>query len=196
LTVVQPKKRYGQHFLKEDPIARRIVEALTLHDGIHKVIEVGPGTGALTRHLMQRTDIALACVEVDREAAEHLRVAYPSLDLIEGDVLELDLDRVAAGPFAIIGNFPYNISTQIVFKVLDHRDRCTEVVGMFQKEVADRLRAAPGSKVYGITSVLTQAFYRVEQLFTVEPGSFIPPPKGAFGGDPHGTERRRSPALR
>lgn len=177
MTVVQPKKRYGQHFLKEDAIARRIAQSLTLHRDFRKVIEVGPGTGALTRHLMQREDIDLTCVEVDREAADHLRSALPSLDLIEEDFLELDLDRTAGGPFGVIGNFPYNISTQIVFKVLAHRDRCMEVVGMFQKEVADRLRSAPGSKVYGITSVLTQAFYRMEQLFTVEPGSFIPPPR-------------------
>ena len=175
--MVRPKKRYGQHFLKEDAIARRIADSLTLHGGYRKVIEVGPGTGALTRHLLLRNDIDLTCVEVDREAATHLRESFPFLDLREEDFLQLDLDRATGGPFGLIGNFPYNISTQIVFKVLEHRKTCLEMVGMFQKEVSDRLRAAPGSRVYGITSVLVQAYYSVHQLFTVEPGSFLPPPK-------------------
>jgi len=183
---VRPKKHLGQHFLKEDDIARRITEALTGHGGYETVFEVGPGTGALTTHLLGRTDFALWCVELDREAAVHLRERFPALGdrLIPGDMLRIDLDArfteppsSPAGRFAIIGNFPYNISTQLVFQVLAHRDRCTEVVGMFQKEVADRLRAAPGSRTYGITSVLAQAFYQVEQVMVVEPGSFIPPPK-------------------
>ncbi len=175
--MVRPKKHFGQHFLKEDAIARRIAGALDPSLGYRKVIEVGPGTGALTRHLLQRTDIELTCVELDREAAGHLRGAFPALHLIEADFLELDLAGVIDGPFAIIGNFPYNISTQILFKVLEHRGRCLELVGMFQKEVADRVRAAPGSRTYGITSVLVQAWYSVDQLMVVEPGSFIPPPK-------------------
>lgn len=177
MIVVRPKKHLGQHFLKEDHIAQRIAESLTHHGGNRAVIEVGPGTGALTRHLASRTDIDLTCVEMDRESVDHLLVAFPGLRLIEGDFLSLDLERTIAGPFAVIGNFPYNISTQIVFKALEHRDRCTELVGMFQKEVADRIRAAHGSKTYGITSVLVQAFYDVELLFHVEPGSFIPAPK-------------------
>lgn len=177
--MVTPKKRFGQHFLKEDAIALRIADALTHHGGYRTVIEIGPGTGALTRHLVARTDIDLWCVEVDHEAAAHIQEHFPELAgrLLVGDVLRLDLRTHFPGPIAIIGNFPYNISTQIVFQVLACRDRCTEVVGMFQKEVADRIRAAPGSKVYGITSVLAQAFYEVDQVMTVEPGSFNPPPK-------------------
>jgi len=179
MTGVRAKKEFGQHFLKEDAIARSIAEALTGHGGYHDVIEIGPGTGALTRHLVERTDIGLWCVELDNEAASHIQQHFPELEgrLIIGDVLRLDLRERFPGPFAVIGNFPYNISTQIVFQVLAHRDRCTEVVGMFQKEVADRIRVGPGSKTYGITSVLAQAFYTVEHLMNVEPGSFIPPPK-------------------
>jgi 16S rRNA (adenine1518-N6/adenine1519-N6)-dimethyltransferase len=186
MSFVRAKKQFGQHFLKEDGIAQAIAGALTHHGGYRSVIEVGPGTGALTRHLLPRTDIDLWCVELDREAAAHVLEHFPSLSerLIIGDVLRLDLGKLFGGPpaspagrFAIIGNFPYNISTQIVFQVLDHRDRCTEVVGMFQKEVADRIAAGPGSKVYGITSVLTQAWYTVEHLMNVEPEAFIPPPK-------------------
>jgi 16S rRNA (adenine1518-N6/adenine1519-N6)-dimethyltransferase len=176
---VRPKKQFGQHFLKEDAIAQRIAGALTHHGSYHDVIEIGPGTGALTKHLIDRKDIDLWCVELDREAAAHLQEHFPQLQdrLIIGDFLKLDLHERFKENFAIIGNFPYNISTQIVFQVLAHRDRCTEVIGMFQKEVSDRIRAAPGSKVYGITSVLAQAWYTVEQLMNVEPGSFIPPPK-------------------
>jgi 16S rRNA (adenine1518-N6/adenine1519-N6)-dimethyltransferase len=176
---VRPKKYFGQHFLKEDAIAQRIAEALTHHGGYRSVLEVGPGTGALTKHLIDRKDIDLWCVELDREAAAHLQEHFPSLKdrLIVGDLLRLDLHEHFKENFAIIGNFPYNISTQIVFQMLAHRDRCMELVGMFQKEVADRIRALPGSKVYGITSVLAQAWYTVEHLMNVEPGSFIPPPK-------------------
>lgn len=179
ITGVQAKKRFGQHFLKEDSIARRITEALTHHGGYRTVIEVGPGTGALTKHLIDRTDIDLWCVELDKEAAAHIQEYYPSLGdrLIIGDLLRLDLKERFPVPFAMIGNFPYNISTQIIFQVLENKDHCTELVGMFQKEVADRIRATPGSKTYGITSVLAQAFYNVKQVMNVEPGSFIPPPK-------------------
>jgi 16S rRNA (adenine1518-N6/adenine1519-N6)-dimethyltransferase len=183
---VRAKKRFGQHFLADDRIARRITEALTHHGGYRLVIEVGPGTGALTRHLIDRSDIDLRCVEVDAEAAAHMRSAFPTLGarLVETDFLRVDLGRLvdqATGapnaPFAVIGNFPYNISTEIVFRVLEHKHRCMEVVGMFQKEVADRLRAAPGSRTYGITSVLAQAWYDIDPVMTVEPGSFAPPPK-------------------
>ncbi|MCB0795323.1 MAG: ribosomal RNA small subunit methyltransferase A [Flavobacteriales bacterium] len=176
--MVQAKKRFGQHFLKEDPIAQRIVQALTGHGGYTHVIEVGPGTGALTRHLLDPERFSVTAVELDPEAAAHLRDALPHLHLVQADLLQLDLNTlVGDAPFAIIGNFPYNISTQIIFKVLAHRQRCTEVVGMFQKEVADRLAAAHGSKTYGITSVLCQSYYTVERLMNVAPGSFIPPPK-------------------
>ena len=175
--MVRPKKHLGQHFLKEEHIAQRIADSLTHHGGYRAVIEVGPGTGALTRHLAVRADIDLTCVEKDRDSVRFLLDAFPGLRLVEGDFLSLDLERAITSPFAVIGNFPYNISTQIVFKALEHRDRCTELVGMFQKEVADRIRTPHGSKTYGITSVLTQAFFDVELLFHVEPGSFIPPPK-------------------
>ena len=174
---IRPKKHLGQHFLKEEAIARRIAAALTGHGDHRHAIEVGPGTGALTAHLVAACGGALTCFEVDTESVEHLRAAFPGIDVREEDFLRMDPATVTDGPFAVIGNFPYNISSQILFKVLAHRDRCTEVVGMFQKEVADRVRAQHGSKVYGITSVLAQAYYDVELLFHVEPGSFIPPPK-------------------
>ncbi len=174
---VRAKKHLGQHFLKEDGIAKRIAESLTGHGGYRHVIEVGPGTGALTKHLIAPEKYDLTCFEVDRESVEHLTAHYPDLRVLDRDFLQADLSRITDGPLAVIGNFPYNISTQIVFKVLDDRDRFTEMVGMFQKEVADRICAGPGSRTYGITSVLTQAWYDCEYLFTVGPEAFIPPPK-------------------
>lgn len=184
MSSVRAKKHLGQHFLKEDGIAKRIAESLTGHGGYRHLIEVGPGTGALTRHLMGLSGISLTCFEVDGESVAHLLAQHPGLNVVQGDFLQMDVARITNAPrdtpegrFAVVGNFPYNISTQIVFKVLEHRDRCMEMVGMFQKEVADRIRATPGSKVYGITSVIAQAYYDVEHLMYVEPGSFIPPPK-------------------
>ncbi len=177
MSFVRAKKHLGQHFLKDGEAARRIAGSLTLHGGYRQVLEVGPGTGALTQHLLERDDIDLACIEIDHESVVHLRGKWPGLHVIEGDLLGMDLDAISGGPLGIIGNFPYNISTEIVFKVLGNRDRIPEVVGMFQKEVADRLGAGPGSRTYGITSVLTQLWYAVEPLFIVEPGAFIPPPK-------------------
>ena len=174
---VRAKKHLGQHFLKEDAIAQRVAEGLTGHGGYRHAIEVGPGTGALTKHLMARAEFELTCFEVDHESVVYLKAHHPGLNVREADFLSMDPRSITDGPFAVVGNFPYNISTQIVFKVLEHRDRCTEVVGMFQKEVADRFRAPHGSRTYGITSVLAQAWYDVELLFHVEPGSFIPPPK-------------------
>jgi 16S rRNA (adenine1518-N6/adenine1519-N6)-dimethyltransferase len=174
---VRPKKHLGQHFLKEDSIAQRIAGFLTGHGGYRHVIEVGPGTGALTRHLMALQQYTLTCMEVDTESVAHLREHHPGLRVVEGDFLRMEPGSITDGPFAVAGNFPYNISTQIVFKVLEHRDRCTEVVGMFQKEVADRLCAPPGSRTYGITSVLAQAWYGLERLMVVAPGVFDPPPK-------------------
>jgi 16S rRNA (adenine1518-N6/adenine1519-N6)-dimethyltransferase len=174
---VRAKKHLGQHFLKEDAIARRIAESLTGHGGYRHVIEVGPGTGALTRHLVQRPDTRLVCYEVDGESVRYLREHFPGLEVRESDFLRMDPDSVTDGPMAVIGNFPYNISTQIVFKVLAHRDRFPEMVGMFQKEVADRICTGPGSRTYGITSVLAQAWYDMEPLFTVERDAFVPPPE-------------------
>ncbi|MBK6755647.1 MAG: ribosomal RNA small subunit methyltransferase A [Flavobacteriales bacterium] len=174
---VRAKKHLGQHFLKEDSIAERIAHSLTGHGGYSHLVEVGPGTGALTKHLMGHTHLQLTCYEVDRDSVAHLHARYPDLRVFESDFLRMSPDAVAPGAIAVIGNFPYNISTQIVFKVLEHRDRFTELVGMFQKEVADRLCAPPGSRTYGISSVLAQAWYTMEPLFIVEPTAFIPPPK-------------------
>jgi 16S rRNA (adenine1518-N6/adenine1519-N6)-dimethyltransferase len=176
MSSVRAKKHLGQHFLKDEDAARRIAESLTLQ-GFHDVLEVGPGTGALTKYLVERTDMNLRCIELDGESVAYLRQRWPALRVVHGDLLHMDLAGLAPGPLGLIGNFPYNISTQIIFKVLEHRDRVPEVVGMFQKEVADRLCAAPGSRTYGITSVLAQLWYRVEPLFTVEADAFIPPPK-------------------
>jgi 16S rRNA (adenine1518-N6/adenine1519-N6)-dimethyltransferase len=173
---IRAKKHLGQHFLKEDDIARRIADSLTGHDGYTHVVEVGPGTGALTRHLVHRPATTLVCYEVDRESVEYLERTYPGLDVRDSDFLRMHPDAVCPGPIAVIGNFPYNISTQIVFKILDHRDRFPEMVGMFQKEVADRICTGPGSRTYGITSVLAQVWYDMELLFNVEREAFIPPP--------------------
>lgn len=174
---VRAKKHLGQHFLKDEEAAHRIAGSLTFHGGYRNVLEVGPGTGALTTHLLGRGDIHLACIELDPESVAHLHAKWPQLRVVEGDLLRMDLAQVCAPPMAIIGNFPYNISTQIIFKVLEHRDSVPEVVGMFQKEVADRLCAGPGSRTYGITSVLARLWYTMEPLFTVEADAFIPPPK-------------------
>ncbi|MBL7985045.1 MAG: ribosomal RNA small subunit methyltransferase A [Flavobacteriales bacterium] len=174
---VRAKKHLGQHFLKEEGIAKRIAESLTGHGGYTHVVEVGPGTGALTQHLLANPAYALTCYEVDRESVAHLNARYPDLRVFESDFLRMSPDAVTDGPIAVIGNFPYNISTQIVFKVIEHRERITELVGMFQKEVADRLCAPPGSRTYGISSVLAQAWFTMEPLFIVEPEAFIPPPK-------------------
>jgi 16S rRNA (adenine1518-N6/adenine1519-N6)-dimethyltransferase len=178
---LQAKKSYGQHFLKHDSIAERIAGSLRRGAEAGTVVEVGPGMGMLTKHLLASSDYTLYAVEADRDMVAYLNQHYPVLKgrLIEEDFLEFNVQTVL-GPdavFCLIGNFPYNISTQILFKMLDNRRHIPEMVGMFQKEVADRVVAPPGSKVYGITSVLLQAFYKTEYLFTVERGSFNPPPQ-------------------
>jgi 16S rRNA (adenine1518-N6/adenine1519-N6)-dimethyltransferase len=172
------KKYLGQHFLRDKNIAHKIVSALS--KGPQTIVEVGPGTGILTELLVQQQDLELLyLVEVDLDLATYLKQTYPSLQdrIIVADFLKLALAQLLRGPMAIIGNFPYNISSQIFFKVLEHRQQVHEVVGMIQKEVAERLIAKPGSKVYGILSVLLQAFYNLEYLFTVKPQVFAPPPK-------------------
>ena len=174
---IRAKKHLGQHFLKDATIAHRIAESLTGHGDYRHVIEVGPGTGALTQHLVHRPDTHLVCYEVDTESVCYLEHTYPGVDVRESDFLRMDPDAITDGPIAVIGNFPYNISTQIIFKILEHRDRFPEMVGMFQKEVADRICAPPGSRTYGITSVLAQVWYDMEMLFTVEREAFIPPPE-------------------
>lgn len=178
---MQAKKSYGQHFLKHDSIAERIAGSLRRGAEAGTVVEVGPGMGMLTKHLLASSDYTLYAVEADRDMVAYLNQHYPALKerLVEKDFLEFNV-QATLGPdasFCLIGNFPYNISTQILFKMLDDRQHIPEMVGMFQKEVADRVVAPPGSKVYGITSVLLQAFYKTEYLFTVERGSFNPPPQ-------------------
>ena len=177
---VKAKKHLGQHFLTDLTIAKNIVEALSPTDKYKKVVEVGPGMGVLTQYLIEHKEYETFPVDVDRESIGYLAEKYPTLkgNIIYADFLKVDLNELIANePFAVIGNFPYNISTQILFKVLDYKDQIPEVVGMFQKEVAERFAAGPGSKTYGITSVLLQAFYDVEYLFTVGAEVFDPPPK-------------------
>jgi 16S rRNA (adenine1518-N6/adenine1519-N6)-dimethyltransferase len=174
---VKAKKGLGQHFLKERDIAARIVNSFS-GKGYDSVVEIGPGMGILTRFLLERNFNDFRVIEIDNESVHYLEANFPELkNIIRGDFLLLDIDSLFPGKLGIIGNFPYNISTQILFKVLDHRDKVAEVTGMFQKEVAERICSGPGSKAYGILSVLLQAFYEIEYLFTVSPEVFSPPPK-------------------
>jgi len=175
---VRAKKALGQHFLTDLSIARSIVDALGA-DGARDVLEIGPGMGVLTQYLLQREDIDLRLVEIDGESVEYLMAHFPSMAgrLVQDDFLKMNLSKLFKGSFRIIGNFPYNISSQIFFKILDHREAVPEVVCMIQKEVAERIAEKPGTKTYGILSVLLQAWYDIEYLFTVGSGSFVPPPK-------------------
>ncbi len=181
---VRAKKNLGQHFLKDEGIARRIAD--TIEQGVPEeykqlpVLEIGPGMGVLTKYLME-TGRPLKCVELDTESVEYLANVYPQLTVVEGDFLKMNLDDLFDGEFALIGNYPYNISSQIFFKVLDYREKIPVVTGMLQKEVAERICSGPGSKVYGILSVLLQAWYDCEYLFNVAPGVFNPPPKVTSG---------------
>jgi 16S rRNA (adenine1518-N6/adenine1519-N6)-dimethyltransferase len=178
---VRAKKSLGQHFLKDRNIAARIADSLT-GKGYDSVIEIGPGMGILTGILLERNFKDFRVIEIDNEAVHFLEDNFPQLkNIIRGDFLESDLDSMFPGRFGVIGNFPYNISTQILFKVLEHRDKIEEVTGMFQKEVAERICAGPGSKTYGILSVLLQAYYNIEYLFTVSEEVFSPPPKVKSG---------------
>ena len=176
---VRPKKSLGQHFLHDLNVAARIVGALNSKSAPQHVLEIGPGMGVLTQFLIPREQSQLKVIEIDRDSVAYLKNNYPSLQgrIIEGDVLEIDIREIFAEKFSIIGNFPYNISSQIFFKVLRHRDQVEQVVCMLQKEVADRIASPPGSKTYGILSVLLQAFYNIQYLFKVPPGVFTPPPK-------------------
>ncbi len=174
---VRPKKFLGQHFLHHQPTALRIVHSLVLGACPEPVLEIGPGMGVLTRYLLEIPSVQLKVVEIDRESVAYLRQQYPQLEIIEGDFLSLPITTLFHTPFSVIGNFPYNISSQIFFAVLKHRDLVKQVVCMLQKEVADRIAARHGSKTYGILSVLVQVFYQVELLFSVSPGVFNPPPK-------------------
>ena len=180
VNTVRPKKHLGQHFLADPNIARNIVGALQLPDGVREVLEIGPGMGVLTQYLLQNPAYQTSVVEIDAESVAYLKVHYPALTerIYATDFLKQSLAAMFPDqPLAIIGNFPYNISSQIFFAVLNNRQQVREVVGMIQKEVAQRLAEPPGSKTYGILSVLLQAFYKIEYLFTVPPHVFNPPPK-------------------
>ena len=174
---VRAKKHLGQHFLKDKNIAAAIVRALKA-DGCNSVIEIGPGMGVLTGFLVERAFPDFKVIEVDKESVEYLKSNVNGIgEIIHGDFLEADLEAITPGPLAIIGNFPYNISSQIFFKVIENRDRVTEVTCMIQREVAERICSGPGSRVYGILSVLLQSWYDIEYLFTVNENVFSPPPK-------------------
>jgi len=175
---VRAKKHLGQHFLNDQNIAKSIVDALLEKDKITAVVEVGPGTGVLTQFLINDVENYIA-LDVDAESVSYLKEKYPEKKekIKLADFLETDLNKLVGDKFNVIGNFPYNISSQIMFKVLEHKEEVNIVVGMFQKEVAMRLAEKPGSKVYGILSVLLQAFYNIEYLFTVNENVFTPPPK-------------------
>ena len=177
MSKVKAKKHLGQHFLTDKNIAGKIVDSLL--DKTRLVLEIGPGMGVLTEFLYDRFGKDLYLTEIGTESVEYLKEHFPQLsqNISETDFLKEDLGRRFPEPFSIIGNFPYNISSQIFFKILDNRDKVPQVVGMIQKEVAERIATAPGSKTYGILSVLLQAFYDIEYLFTVNENVFSPPPK-------------------
>ena len=174
---VRPKKSLGQHFLKDLSIAKRIADTIDIFPDL-PVLEVGPGTGVLTRFLLENNR-DLTAVELDSESVEYLHKHYPQLEgkIVQKDFLKLNLDEYFSDSFCVIGNYPYNISSQIFFKVLDYKDKIPCCSGMIQKEVAERLAAKPGKKAYGIITVLLQVWYTIDYLFTVEAEVFDPPPK-------------------
>ncbi len=179
---VKAKKHLGQHFLNDENTARKIADTLR-HEGYSDVLEIGPGMGVLTKYLLEKPGNTTV-IEIDRESVDYLQANYPKLDghIILGDFLKYDLRQLFDGrEFAVTGNFPYNISSQIVFRTLENRQRIPEFSGMFQKEVAERICETKGSKTYGILSVLVQAFYDAEYLFTVSETVFTPPPKVKSG---------------
>ncbi|SDE78856.1 16S rRNA (adenine(1518)-N(6)/adenine(1519)-N(6))-dimethyltransferase RsmA [Riemerella columbipharyngis] len=179
--IVKAKKHLGQHFLHDENIAQKIVASL---DGTHypNVLEVGPGTGVLTKYLLDRS-VTLSLAEIDEESIAYLKETYPPIteETFVGDFLRLDIEGNFDSEVGVIGNFPYNISSQILFKIIDNYRKIPEMVGMFQKEVAERTAAKPRQKSYGILSVLVQAYYDVEYLFTVNENVFTPPPKVKSG---------------
>lgn len=181
MRAVKPKKALGQHFLKDMQVAQRIAGTVSDYMDL-PVLEVGPGMGVLTRFLLD-SGHDLSVVEIDAESVAYLQEHFPELNgkIIEGDFLQLDLDQFFSSRFCVIGNYPYNISTQIFFKILEYKDQIPCCSGMLQKEVAERLASPPGSKAYGILSVLLQAWYDVEYLFTVSETVFDPPPKVKSG---------------
>ena len=175
---VRAKKALGQLFLTDQGIAMTIVDSLEA-GGVRNVLEIGPGMGVLTQYLLKRDDIDLKLVELDGESVEYLLTHFPGMQgkLYEMDYLKLDVHLLFPGEYRVIGNFPYNISSQIFFKILEDKDRVTEVVCMIQKEVADRIAEKPGTKTYGILSVLLQAWYDIDYIISVGSGAFCPPPK-------------------
>jgi 16S rRNA (adenine1518-N6/adenine1519-N6)-dimethyltransferase len=179
---VRPKKYLGQHFLTDTPTAHRIADGLGALDG-GLVLEVGPGMGVLTGRLLERFGERLWVIEIDNESVDYLSDKFPGLipRILAEDFLQLDLKRITPGPISVIGNFPYNISSQILFHLLEYRDQVMEITGMFQQEVAKRLTAGPGNREYGILTVLMGAFYESEYLFSVSPDVFLPPPKVTSG---------------
>jgi 16S rRNA (adenine1518-N6/adenine1519-N6)-dimethyltransferase len=174
--MIKAKKHLGQHFLTDKTIAQRIVDSLS--DTSSNLIEIGPGTGILTDFIISNNNNFYA-IDIDSESIEYLRGKYSEYSerIILADFLKTDLTNLFSSTYSIIGNFPYNISSQIFFKLLEHRDKVDEIVCMLQKEVAERIASSAGNKTYGILSVLLQTFYNIEYLFTVKPGSFNPPPK-------------------
>ena len=180
MVYVRPKKRLGQHFLKDLTIAERIVSCLKSEKKNDSILEIGSGTGVLSDFLLQRKFEKLVLMDIDLESIEYLRNKYSSeqAEIVHGDFLKMDMtDFFGESKFSIIGNFPYNISSQIFFKVLDIKDQVDEIVCMLQKEVAQRIASSHGSKAYGILSVFLQAYFDIEYLFTVGPEVFNPPPK-------------------
>lgn len=179
-TMYTLKKSLGQHFLHDENMCRKIVDQVTRKDGM-QLMEIGPGGGAITKYLLEWPGITYRAVEIDHEKVEYLQKTYPQ---ITGKIIEEDVLKVNSpfdGRFSIVGNFPYNISSPIMFRVLEWEQQVDEVIGMFQKEVAQRIAAGPGSKLYGILSVLLQAYFKAEYLFDVPPGCFTPPPKVMSG---------------
>ena len=191
------KKSLGQHFLKDESVCHRIVEVLQ-QAPFQRLLEVGPGGGALTKYLIKLPAVDFKLVEIDTEKVAYLHSTYPQLKdkIIEASIL--DVEMPFSEPFTLIGNFPYNISTQIVFKVIEWREHIETMIGMFQKEVAERICAGPGNKEYGILSVLSQAYFKTSYLFDVDEEAFNPPPKVKSGvikfeyiGNPYGIESYR-----
>ncbi|PWJ58412.1 16S rRNA (adenine1518-N6/adenine1519-N6)-dimethyltransferase [Dyadobacter jejuensis] len=180
---VRAKKHLGQHFLKDNHIAQQIVDGLTSHMGYKQVLEIGPGMGVLTKLLLEKDAYQTYVIEIDRDSVAYLKLHHPELTprILEGDFLKYDTSEVLPEPFAIIGNLPYNISSQIFFRALQIKDQIPEIVCMLQKEVAVRIASGPGNKDYGILSVLLQAFYDIDYLVSVPPGAFDPPPKVQSG---------------
>ncbi len=180
---VKAKKHLGQHFLRDLHACERIADLLSGYQNYRTVLEIGPGMGVLTQFMLKKPQFETHVVEIDRESVDYLKVHFPDLTprIHNYDFLRWNLNTFSTEPFGIIGNFPYNISSQIFFKVLEHRDLIPEVVCMLQKEVAQRIASPPGSRDYGILSVLLQAFYDIKYHFTVPPGAFDPPPKVQSG---------------